>query len=197
VAALVGSAKIWFHPAAGRCVECHRDPHDGRYSRGGERAREEECLACHTMAAFRPSTVDAAAHDRARYKLEGAHRAAPCFACHQELAKPAGPSEKRSLSFAIAGRDCRDCHQSPHGNQFDRNKDGGACESCHDLERFKPASRFDHNRLKTFTLEGAHAKVACEKCHPSVKTGGKRMTLYRPVSGRCEDCHANDGVLKR
>jgi hypothetical protein len=196
VAALVGSAKVWFRPAHGRCVDCHRDPHAGRFSPGGERAREEACLACHTMAAFRPSTMDAAAHDRARFRLAGAHRAAPCFACHRELSAPAA-SDPHTLAFAVAGQSCRDCHQSPHGAQFDARKDGGACESCHDLERFKPAGRFDHARVKHFPLEGAHAKVACEKCHPVATTGGRRMTLYRPVSSRCEDSHVNDGVLKR
>ena len=195
-AALVGTAKVWFHPARGRCVDCHRDPHEGRYSPGGARARPDECLACHTMAAFRPSTVDAAAHERARFRLEGAHRAAPCFACHRELATVPAAAEKRPLPFTMAGQTCRDCHENPHGTQFDARKDGGACDVCHDQERFRPASRFDHSRVRHFVLEGAHARTACAKCHPVVTTAGKRMTLYRPVPSRCEECHLNDGVLK-
>jgi hypothetical protein len=195
-AALVGSAKIWFLPAAGRCVDCHRDPHAGRFSPGGERARAEECLACHTPAAWRPSTMDAAAHDRARFKLAGAHRAAPCFACHAEVTA-AAPKEGRALPFAVAGQACRDCHENPHGAQFESRKDGGACEACHGVERFRPATGFDHDRVKNFRLEGAHAKVACAKCHPVVTTEGKRMTLYRPMSSKCQDCHATDGVLQR
>lgn len=195
-AALVGKAKVWFHPAAGRCVDCHRDPHGGRFSPGGERARDDECRACHTMDAWRPSTMDARAHDTARYKLAGAHRAAPCFACHRELAD-GSTKEARALPFTMKAQACRDCHEGPHGAQFDARKDGGACESCHDVNRFRPASGFDHARVKNFALEGAHAKVPCAKCHPVVETGGKRMTLYRPVSPRCQDCHATDGVLKR
>lgn len=199
VAALTGIAKIWFHPAHDRCVECHFDPHAGRFSRGGERARADECVACHSMDAFSPSTVDGAAHDRARFKLSGAHRATPCFACHQELATPAGnavPKKTRPLPFTVAGQTCRDCHESPHGTQFDARKDGGACDTCHGLERFKPASRFDHARMASFKLEGAHAKVACEKCHMAVSNGGKRVVMYRPLASKCVDCHASDGVLK-
>ncbi|HXV13625.1 MAG TPA: hypothetical protein VEC56_05410, partial [Candidatus Krumholzibacteria bacterium] len=96
----------------------------------------------------------------------------------------------------IDARACRDCHPGPHGAQFDRRKDGGACESCHDAAHFVPASRFDHARVKSFPLEGAHKKVPCGRCHPMVTpSDGKRMVLYRPTSSRCEDCHAGDGVL--
>ncbi|HET6348964.1 MAG TPA: hypothetical protein VFH88_07770, partial [Candidatus Krumholzibacteria bacterium] len=201
IAALVGTAKVWFHPAHDRCVECHVDPHGGRFSPRGERARSEDCLACHTMDGFRPSTMDAGAHDQARFKLTGAHRAIPCFACHKELtteartAKAAG-GKNRPLPFTIAGQACRDCHASPHGTQFDTRKGGGACESCHDTDSFKPASRFDHSKMASFALEGAHAKVACEKCHPVATANGKRIVIYRPTPSKCVDCHAGDGVLK-
>ena len=97
--------------------------------------------------------------------------------------------------MTIPEQTCRDCHENPHGKQFASRKDGGACESCHGVDSFKPASRFDHARVKTFTLEGAHARVACVKCHPTVTTEGKKMTLFRPVSSECVSCHANDGVL--
>ncbi|HKW14077.1 MAG TPA: cytochrome c3 family protein [Candidatus Krumholzibacteria bacterium] len=201
VAALMGTAKVWFHPAHDRCVECHFDPHGGRFSPGGERARKDDCLACHTMQSFKPSTMDDAAHDGARFKLAGAHRATPCFACHQELAAAPGANgsalkKTRPLPFTIAGQNCRDCHQSPHGNQFDARKDGGACDVCHDVEHFKPASRFDHSKMAGFKLDGAHARVACGRCHPVATTNGKRIVVYRPVPSKCVDCHASDGVLK-
>ena len=202
VVSLLGSAKVWFRPTHERCLECHVDPHGGRFSPGGERAREQDCVACHTMESFHPSKMDVAAHEKARFKLAGAHRAAPCFACHKELgAVPAAAANAstpaRSLPLTIAGQTCRDCHESPHGTQFDARKDGGACEGCHDVDRFKPASRFDHTKVKTFALEGKHAGVPCAKCHPVVTTAGKKMTLFRPVPAQCESCHANDGVLKR
>src|SRR5262249_38786038 len=120
VAALVGSAKIWFHPAHDRCVECHFDPHGGRFSPGGERARKDDCLACHTMNGFKPSTMEENAHDSARFRLIGAHRSTPCFECHQELAnttgKGAASGKTRLLPFTVAGQQCGDCHQGPHGN---------------------------------------------------------------------------------
>lgn len=197
----LGSAHVFFHPKHGRCEDCHRDPHRGRFSPGGERARSNDCLECHNLDGFRPSTVDVAAHERARFPLEGAHRSVPCFACHKELAsngaQAASVGGAKSLAFTVDARACRDCHESPHGGQFDRRKDGGACESCHDVAHFKPASRFDHTKVKSFPLEGAHKTVACVRCHPTVTpTGGKPMTLFRPVSSRCEDCHSDSGGLK-
>ena len=206
VAAALGSAGVWLHPAHGRCVECHRDPHEGRFAPGGERAREDDCRACHSMDAFRPSLVDAAMHAGTRFPLEGAHRAVPCFACHQDMSEPArasapstraaGAAPSAKLLMRIDDRSCRGCHESPHGTQFDGRKDKGACESCHGVEAFVPASHFDHARVKNFQLDGAHARVACVKCHPIVTAGRKRMALYRPISARCESCHADGDVLE-
>ncbi len=207
VAATLGTAKVWFHPTHERCANCHRDPHQGRFAPGGERARSKDCLACHTMEHFRPSTFDAAQHQTARFKLEGAHRATPCAACHKELGSlPAAAARTTTaktstdlvLLMKIDKSTCRDCHQTPHGTQFDSGKNKGACDACHDVESFKPASRFDHNKVKSFSLEGAHARVACDKCHPTVTTSeGKKMTLYRPISSRCESCHADGDILQK
>ena len=202
VAEAIGSAKVWMHPVSGRCVDCHRDPHEGRFAEGGERARKGDCLACHTTESFRPSTFDIAAHEKTAFRLKGAHRATPCVACHKDL-EPLGKmtvkaaAAQATLTMKNDARACRDCHATPHGIQFDSRKNGGACDSCHDENRFVPASGFDHQKVKSFKLDGKHVNVACVKCHPVVTTAGKRMTLYRPVSTRCEDCHATDGVLKR
>lgn len=195
VTAALGGAGVWFHPKSGRCVDCHRDPHEGRFSPGGERARSEDCVACHDLAHFRPSRMDAAAHEHSRFPLQGAHRAVPCVACHSELGTAQVTSAgAQSLLMRVDKRACRDCHESPHGNQFDRRKDGGACENCHDMDSFAPASRFDHAKGASFTLEGHHKNVPCGRCHPTVTpAGGKAMVLYRPVSSRCESCHAEDG----
>lgn len=201
--AAVGSAKVWMHPAHGRCIDCHRDPHEGRFAAKGERAREGDCLACHSVESFRPSTYDVAAHETARYRLKGAHRATPCVACHKELEAVAKMTVKAAAAGATLtlrhdARACRDCHATPHGIQFDARKDGGACESCHNEDRFVPASGFDHQKVKTFALDGRHRNVPCAKCHPMVTTSdGKRMALYRPLSAACESCHTDADLLQK
>jgi len=197
-AGAMGSARVPLHPPHAECTDCHADPHRGRFAAGGARARNEGCTSCHGMEHFAPSRVDAAVHAGFAYALEGAHRAVPCAGCHTELAasRPAGFSSlkgtpQRALAFSDARRRCAECHRSPHGDQFEARKDHGACESCHGLDAFAPASRFDHDRDASFKLEGAHAKTPCARCHPSARAAdGTRRVTYRPISGRCESCHA-------
>ena len=163
----------------------------------GERLR-----ACHSFEAFRPSAMDVAMHATFSFPLAGAHRAVACQLCHRELdRKPpvstllAAAATARPLRFDEKGKHCADCHASPHGDQFARRKDQGACESCHALEAFVPASRFDHDRDASFPLTGAHARAACAACHRAEpRTGKSPRVVYYPVSHRCESCHAGRAV---
>jgi hypothetical protein len=195
-AARLGSARVRMRPAHDACITCHRDPHDGRFPAARSAARQDACLACHSMTAFRPSQVSLAAHARYAYALTGAHRAVPCQACHAELsAAPSRGSLKasapgRALRFEDSRRRCAECHPGPHGEQFAARADGGACESCHDDSAWLPASGFDHARDAAYRLDGAHVKVACSGCHPSVRgADGKVRVIYRPISHACETCH--------
>lgn len=160
------------------------------------------CLDCHTAEAFRPSKVDVAAHRAYAFALEGAHQAVPCEACHPGLKRPAATPALllaspalAPLGFARATTLCADCHQTPHGTQFEGRARGSDCGVCHGLDAFAPAERFDHNRDAAFSLKGAHQNVACGKCHPAQPVaGGKPRVLYRPVEARCESCHARGSV---
>lgn len=198
--AALGTAQVVLRVREVACAACHLDPHAGRYDAAGARPVAGGCGACHDAHAFRPSTVDVALHAKFSFALEGAHRATPCVACHAEmktavaaastLLLPARNVARRQFTSARPAT-CASCHESPHGAQFDGRKDHGACGSCHDVDRFAPASRFDHDRDASFALAGAHAKVACAKCHTSdPRAGGVSRTVYRPLSAKCENCHA-------
>lgn len=80
------------------CADCHADPHGGEFAGRGAKGG---CEACHTVEAFVPAPgFD---HDRdAAFGLEGAHRTAPCRACHVQ--GPDGPVY-RGLSPR-----CESCH---------------------------------------------------------------------------------------
>jgi cytochrome c7-like protein/class III cytochrome C family protein len=194
--ASTGKAGFVFKLTETDCAACHIDPHQGRFAR--RTAKVFGCAACHDARGFRPSTIDVALHREYRFPLEGAHRATPCLACHREL--KAAPIPRSSLiavrsSYPVlafsAPVTCGECHQNPHGTQFAGRKDAGACESCHGADAFQPASRFDHNRDAAFSLKGAHQDVPCNRCHPT-DTGSNdpKRLIYRPVSGKCENCHA-------
>jgi hypothetical protein len=183
------------------CVACHVDPHKGRFAAGGSRAKGTGCLACHDLQTFRPSTADVAAHAKFSFVLEGAHRATACVGCHAEM-KQAGPAKRSSLLRAASGivelrfeakHECADCHETPHGRQFDARKDRGRCDACHGVDAFAPASKFDHTRDATFSTRGAHEHAPCNQCHSTDQKGRTPKTvIYRPVSGKCESCHGSE-----
>ena len=194
-----GRAGFVFRIVELECAACHADPHGGRFAAAGARPDPKGCLGCHGVEAFRPAAYDLERHARSRFPLEGAHRATPCVQCHAELR---GNGTRSTLvraaariaprPFVVEKRACADCHENPHGAQFRGRKGGGACESCHGIDAFRPAARFDHDRDASFALRGAHANVACERCHKTVKDrAGARVIAYKGVSTRCEDCHAS------
>jgi hypothetical protein len=193
----IGSARVLLALDEIDCVACHVDPHAGRFAAKGARAKAAGCAACHDLKGFRPSTIDLAQHRAFGYALEGAHRATPCDACHRESKSPAAASSltlpARAIArmpFEVKDQRCEACHADPHGGQFARRKDKGACAGCHNEEFFRPASRFDHGRDAGFTLDGAHARVACALCHKARKdAAGKMMVIYRPVPKECKACH--------
>jgi hypothetical protein len=201
--AIVGKAGVAFRLAERDCVSCHVDPHQGRFAAGGARPVSNGCLGCHTVQSYRPSTIDVAQHARYAFTLEGAHRAVPCVGCHVELRHPPAKSSLvlvrwtgAPLLFTSSAKGCQGCHDTPHGDQFASRRDGGRCESCHDLDAFAPASRFNHDRDTKFSLRGGHANVPCGTCHPQTAgPGNTRMVRYRPVASRCESCHG-EGVRR-
>ena len=189
----LGAAAIAFRFNSFDCVVCHVEPHGETLGR-----QDEHCLQCHNASRFVPSQVDAAMHAQFKYALGGSHLAVGCADCHADLkkAKPnttllSSAASWPLLSFKVANQNCEGCHADPHAGQFEAREAGGACALCHTTEVFRPARGFDHSRDSAFSLEGAHAKVACKACHPrKTLQGGVEGTLYRPTPNRCEDCHA-------
>lgn len=196
--AALGTARVVMRPVHGACVDCHADPHAGRFRPTGARPQKNDCRACHDLGKFRPSNYDDVMHAGCVFRLEGAHQAVPCQSCHDELKAPASRAtliadapNMRPLRFDNPRRACVDCHKSPHGEQFAHRKDKGACDGCHGAEAFAPAGKFDHNKDSAFKLEGAHLKTECASCHPSNPgPDGKPVTIYRPTPTKCEACHA-------
>lgn len=194
----LGSANVALRLDAA-CGTCHVDPHGRGFAASG--ARAPACRDCHDARQWGPSTVDAVRHATFSFVLEGAHRAVACNACHAELRGRRRPEStlllaaRSATSLPFARRPlttCASCHESPHGTQFAARKDGGACESCHSVNAFVPAERFDHERDASFSLKGAHVRVACARCH--VPAPGTTVTTYRSLSGKCESCHTKQEV---
>lgn len=178
------------------CGACHADAHEGQLTVNG---KSPDCAACHTDQGFVPAKYGLPEHARTRYPLEGAHQVVPCAGCHEQTpalrAKIPKPvlaelkKRKRQELFSNAQFDyvkpldrCETCHDDVHQAQFK----GVRCETCHQLTAFGQL-RFDHRRDSRYPLEGAHQKVACEKCH--FAAGPREPIRYKPLELTCRGCH--------
>jgi hypothetical protein len=167
-------------PVADDCLSCHLDAHRGAFAKtpGGM-----GCDNCHGLDAWRPTTYDAARHNRETYRLDGAHLAVPCEDCHTRPAPGALPR------FRLGPVKCADCHarDDKHGEQFA----GRLCTECHTTATFKIAA-FDHSRTR-YPLDGAHRDLACASCHHTETTPAGPVVRYRPLGTECRSCHGATG----
>lgn len=194
--ATLGSAHVALRQEHAACVACHADPHDGRFRPAGARPRSRDCLACHDYDAYRPSLYDEAMHADSGFPLDGAHRAVACQECHAELKAAPSRSSLRGailakMTFAQPQHACADCHADVHRGQFAARRDHGSCDKCHDTAAFVPATKFDHTRDSSFSLEGGHQRVPCARCHGQVRDAeGTLYVRYKPTQASCRSCHA-------
>lgn len=181
-----GIGSVSYAAAPRLCAGCHDDVHGGQFSSGSQTA---DCGTCHSPGRWKPSLFD---HDRqSAFKLEGAHRTAPCMGCHKAGVLPGGST---GIMYRSTSRRCADCHSDVHGGQFSIDAQPPACDRCHQVQQWKP-SAFDHNTQSAFKLEGAHRDVACPKCHTTRReVAGKSVLFYKPTPHRCSDCHGFETI---
>ena len=194
-----------------RCDACHLDAHVGQLVHSGA---SPDCATCHGDTTFAGARFDVEEHARARYQLEGSHRAVACSACHvrdeglkkRVPAAVASAFEKRGRKLLVSQTvfiekgptsDCKTCHADAHAGQFDAAMGAKGCTACHSLEGFHPVA-FDHQTASRFPLEGKHLGVACARCHasegalPASRARAKvtaDLIRWRPVDTACTACH--------
>jgi len=157
------------------CSDCHKDPHQNRFG--------PLCTTCHVVEGWKvikgQGAEAAGFHDKTRYPLRGAHVKVECKACH-------GPFEGqlRAVYKDMQFGACTDCHQDAHlGALGKKGTPQAACDRCHAVQGWVPV-RFElaeHQKTK-YPLEGAHAAVACDRCH--VKD--PKMAEKAPAAMRAE-----------
>jgi len=164
-----------------RCTDCHADYHKKDFAKNGI---SPDCNQCHTNNGFTPSTFTIEKHNTSKFKLEGAHLATPCMACHKK---------QGNWTFKNMGRKCVDCHKNEHKGFIDEkyfpNED---CTVCHNVTNWKSVN-FDHNKTK-FKLEGSHANQACSACHYRKNENGIRTQQFSGTSQECSSCHKDSHV---
>lgn len=180
----VDAPAIKFRFTSTRCADCHDNPHqqtvDKYLNQGG-------CEYCHTVSRWADKIFD---HSETGFPLLGRHERTACTACHKQEESTNRPA---NLAFTKLPSDCQSCHADIHLGQFrekksDTEKSVTHCEQCHTPIDWL-ADKFDHNRDSQFKLDGAHAYVSCEKCHPQVTVKEKTVRLFKLPRMDCSYCH--------
>jgi hypothetical protein len=133
----------------------------------------DDCALCHREAQWLPAQPTSEFHHTKEFPLKGAHRTAPCRACHV------------SLEFKKAVPVCATCHKDVHQGEF-----GSDCGRCHGTRNFiERTAQIRTHRATRFPLTGAHATLDCARCHPGAPQGQMRF-VHTPTD--CASCHLAD-----
>lgn len=186
-----------------KCVDCHVEiarrlaEHRGFHAVLAKPENNgRDCAQCHSehngenfqLIHWEPS-LEAFDHAKTGYVLEGKHAGLACNKCH--VPEHVSEAERRAIqmkdlrgTYLGLSRDCRSCHTDPHRGQLGPN-----CSQCHNVLDWKQTSQFDHSKTR-FSLTGAHARVACAKCHTPSGPGGAVRFAGVPFD-KCTDCHTD------
>ncbi|MFT3706232.1 MAG: hypothetical protein QM817_01070 [Archangium sp.] len=153
------------------CLDCHRDPHEGRFGL--------RCQSCHTVEGWhvlRNASAEREFHQKTRFPLEGAHLDVDCKSCHGPF--PGQPAKFKGLPH----EGCNSCHVDAHVGQMPVVAPAKLpdCATCHSVQGFTPTKfgMLEHAKTR-FPLDGAHVVVPCASCHPP--TASLRAKIPRPV----------------
>ena len=166
------------------CTDCHDDPHNGRFEFGP--FAKKTCVDCHDETGWTPTKFEVADHQLTAFKLEGAHTAVACNACHRL-------NERQKLQLHGLATDCASCHEDVHAGRFDKAgmpstvQGRTGCARCHDSEDFARAAKsFDHDLWTGWKLRGAHKTAACARCHEG---SGEQDGRFVAAPKACASCH--------
>jgi hypothetical protein len=162
--------------AHNKCNECHKDKHNGDFDT--KKLLYPDCASCHNINGFSPSDFTPEQHNKSKFKLEKAHLAQPCFACHKQ---------DKNWVFNNLGTNCVDCHKDIHVGFIDQKYYGKeSCNSCHSTESWKKV-QFEH-KTTGYTLVGGHLNAQCGACHIDKKTNPIKQ-IFKGLTKKCSDCH--------
>jgi hypothetical protein len=161
-----------------KCFDCHKNVHGTEITE--KYMQNNNCSACHFTDSWNTIKFD---HRLTTFPLEGKHRDVSCGECHYKEEN----SGTKVFRFITLQTKCETCHKDIHYGQF--NESGTTdCLSCHTFNNWKP-EKFDHNKTR-FSLEGAHQKLKCSRCHPVISENNNRFIKYKLKDFRCAACHS-------
>jgi hypothetical protein len=149
------------------CINCHTDPHQGKFG--------QDCRRCHNEESFQVvKGMNNFDHNKTNYPLVDKHLSVDCRACH-----------KTKFTDPVKHDRCTDCHEDYHKGQFSKNGVSPDCSDCHNIKGFTLFSyTIERHNMGTFPLKGAHVAEPCSDCH---KQQGSWQ--FRNIGTKCVDCH--------
>jgi len=178
-----------------KCLSCHEEIDElinaGKGYHASREVRSQTCIDCHSdhhgrkfeMTRFNEEAFN---HELTGYSLEGQHAVIDCRSCHTSDNIKDAEIRKREDTFLGLGAACLNCHNDYHQNTL-----GNDCASCHGMDAFRPAGKFDHNETE-FVLLGVHTSVSCEDCHPIEMRNGNEFQQFSDVAfSDCVSCHTD------
>jgi DmsE family decaheme c-type cytochrome len=119
------------------------------------------CISCHSFTGAGEPTV-------------GHGASANCYSCHPEESGPYVYEHPVTISFAVEGEGCTECHD-PHGSGNERllaQKGSATCLECHGVP---PLHRTMHSGLGT--------KLDCVDCHSDIHGSNHNAKFLDPDLG--------------
>ena len=176
-----------------KCLACHKEIKSLISQNKGFHvsweAKNKDCAKCHSdhhgrnfdMVRFDEKNFD---HNKAGYKLTGAHGRIDCRDCHKPDLIADSELRKRKDTYLGLRTNCNACHEDVHQKTL-----GNDCNKCHETEKFAPASKFNHDKAN-FKLVGQHKTVDCKECHEKEWRNGKEFQKFTNIPFKnCNDCH--------
>ena len=133
-----------------------------------------DCKLCHVGKGWNDLTEDFQFDHKKEtgVPLNGAHGRAKCLRCHND----------RGPVAVFQAKGCAGCHEDYHYGELGRE-----CTSCHGEQTWRPQGQIARHYRTRFPLTGAHASVACHRCHP-----GSRVGNFLPTNPECLSCHRDE-----
>jgi len=167
------------------CLACHDNFHKFSAAPGRKIGELNTCTACHTEASWR-SSFD---HNKdTAYKISGKHLGLKCNDCHTP--NTANKAFRQYNWPKLSEKTCENCHRSPHKETFSKENLEKKCTDCHSDTgwRLSKGTKFDHDSLTRFPLEGKHREISCKSCH---EVNTKEVYSFPSFDKKfCIDCHA-------
>lgn len=134
------------------CIGCHQDIHQNKMG--------SDCESCHTTRGWEQFDIQKM-HINTNFPISGRHALVDCQSCHKGM--PSG-------DFALNTTRCVECHQTEYlttiSPEHVNNGFSTECESCHQMDRWKPALLENHEMFFPI-YSGTHNKKwdDCATCH--------------------------------